>query len=60
MVKFEYRKTYDMVLEDLNKLGNEGWELVSAVQKENKSIFLYWKRPLPTSDFVMVVDHECT
>lgn len=44
-VQWEYKIAYDMSTEQLNELGAQGWELVSAVVRcEGCSMNLYFKR----------------
>lgn len=46
MTRYEYRMLSGLDLEDLNKLGNEGWELVT-IQRDYKTErhWYYFKRP---------------
>lgn len=45
MKKFEYIREMDATKEDLIKFGEEGWELVSVVNKMS-SLFYFFKRVL--------------
>lgn len=45
MKKFEYLREMDATKEDLIKFGEEGWELVSVVNKMS-SLFYFFKRVL--------------
>lgn len=54
MQKWEYRIEDGIIggsiLEELNKLGNEGWELASLVQpmeKDRSKVRFFFKRPKP-------------
>ena len=50
MQKWEYlliKTPFDW--DDVNELGNEGWELVSAVQDPGYNITLFFKRPINDS-----------
>ena len=46
-MKWEYKKVFISVFEDvegdLNQLGEEGWELVSFAEEQNR---FYFKRPI--------------
>ncbi len=53
MQKWEYKVTHDLRESELNKLGNEGWELVTIVaevsghaDRTSSSVYAYFKRQL--------------
>jgi hypothetical protein len=48
MQKWEYKVVTDESESSLNRLGAEGWELVSIVFADSATVFaLYFKRPKP-------------
>lgn len=44
MKRWEYLKEKNLLLKDLDKFGNEGWELITIHQIGN-TVFYYFKRP---------------
>ena len=51
MKKFEYTQTYIELaidginhIENLNSMGNDGWELVSVINMDGRNICYYFKR----------------
>jgi hypothetical protein len=46
MQKWEYKYTDSLTEGQMDELGEDGWELVSAVNITDYSIRLYFKRPI--------------
>lgn len=44
MVKWEYKQIFFVDVKDLDRAGDEGWELVCAGGKNNA--YLFFKRPI--------------
>jgi hypothetical protein len=45
MQKWEYKKTDSLEEDDLNVLGEQGWELVAIENYEGEAWYMYFKRP---------------
>lgn len=58
MQKWEYKSVQWNEDEELNELGAEGWELVSAVAGAAYVYYALFKRPLPVSSERSNVDVE--
>lgn len=53
MKKFEYKKDFERPnIEYLNRMGNDGWELVCIMDGDGTSATkrIFWKRALPESN----------
>tara|TARA_Y100001970_G_scaffold279827_1_gene387820 strand:+ start:691 stop:831 length:141 start_codon:yes stop_codon:yes gene_type:complete len=46
MKKFEYKSVYSIPIEEANKLGKEGWELVTFQAIMGDSQFAWFKREI--------------
>ena len=46
-VKGSYRSNFSQIIEEANKLGKEGWELVTGTIDESHAGYIFFKRRLP-------------